>query len=108
MTSLRGFPTNFLQVGPKVATHWRPTKINIHTINPRLPIKFHGPQIKAGKVVVFFGTWNFIKFHGPQKTISDLSSTWDFGDVPVGDVWVIKATFDSITKLNASPWNNSH
>ena len=68
------FP-NFLQM----VLRWQPTggQRKLTSTNqsiPGCPIKLHGPQIKAGKVVVFFGTWNFIKFHGPQKTISDFEA----------------------------------
>lgn len=68
LTSLSGFPTNFLQMVLKEATHWRPTKINIHqSINPRPPNQASWPPNQSREGCCFFGTWNFIKFHGPQK-----------------------------------------
>jgi len=43
------------------------------------------PKSKPGRLL-FFWYMELYQVSWTSKTISDQSSTWDFGDVPVGDV----------------------
>ena len=109
LTSLRGFPTNFLQM----VLRWQPTGgqrklTSTQSINQsQVANQASWPPNQSRECCCFVGTWNFIKFYGPQKTISLFCSTFGTLVMGLGDVWAGE-NIHVVPKLNASPWKKSH